>query len=219
MHFQKIRPETILPLVTLLLFIGLIISLLVPKKVIDTYKVNVTEEEGDTEVMIDLPAESELVHTMNTGSRPMLGIQIAISKNGSTYTNSVLSCEVYQTGTENLLSKNEYSLAQGEELQYIYIPFADYEKCMGTISIRFQYIDRDGNIGAPAILANGSSITGSGTIVNGAKYPGNIKCMYVYTHDTYPLVYDLRILFLMFLAATMTASIPGYFHKKGEQKK
>ena len=58
MHFQKIRPETILPLVTLLLFIGLIISQLVPKKVIDTYKVNITEEEGDTEVMIDLPAES-----------------------------------------------------------------------------------------------------------------------------------------------------------------
>ena len=217
MLLRRFRPEIVLPIITILILIGLVISIMVPKKVIDTYKVNISEEEGDKEVMISLSPEKEVRHMLNTGSRPMLGIQVALSKNGMQYKESLLICDVYQTGTDILLSHNEYLLAQGEELQYIYIPFADFEKCIGDITIQFQYKALDGQLVSPSLLANSRIINGSSTRMDGIEYPGNIKCMYVYTHDTYPLVYDLRILLFLFLAVTMTVLPPTFLKKKGVQ--
>jgi len=206
---------------TFLLLVLLIVSFLIPKKVIDTYKINTSEEEGDTEYLLPLGANQVITHQLTSASRPMFGIQVGLSKNGADYEQSVLYYDVYSTETQTLLSHNEYLLSQGEDLQYVYLPFDNYESCLDEITISFHYENRDDSvIAAPSLLANGRNLSTSKTLVDQSLISGNIKCMYIYTHDTYPLVYDLRIMLLVFLAASMTASwnIPAVKKEKNHEK-
>ena len=206
---------------TILLLVLLIVSFLIPKKVIDTYKVNTSEEEGDIEYLLSLESNQVITHQLNSEGRPMLGIQVALSKNGAVYEKSVLNYDVYSTNTQTLLSHNEYLLSQGEDLQYIYLPFNNYESCLDEISISFYYENKDApSTAAPSLLANARELSTGKTLSDERMLKGNIKCMYVYSHDTYPLVYDLRILVLVFLAASMTISwnIPVLKKERNHEK-
>lgn len=203
--FLKKNITWILPAITAGLFALLLFSILVPKKVIDTYKTNVTEEEGDKEYLIPMEQEVPIIYEMNTGSRPMRGIHIAVAKNGGAFEKGAIICNIFSKDKNVLVSENRYVLYQGEDIQYVYIPFSDYEACSGAIEIQFIY-DSEGNTAneSPGLLANGRTVKDTVTKVDGQTIKGSLKTMYVYTHNTYPLVYDLRILTLLFFAASMT---------------
>lgn len=204
----------VLPLITVVLVIMLVVSYMIPKKVIDTYKTNMTEQNGDSERILSLDEGHVIAYHMNTGSRPMMGIHVGIAKSGNTYDTAALICEVYTADGEKV-SENGYLLSQGEDLQYAYIPFADYEKCSGDITIQFMYRSgSDAGVSAPGLLVNGTELTNAYIEVDGEKFDGNLKTMSVYTHDTYPLVYDLRILVAVFLAASMTVNYRDFSTKK-----
>lgn len=205
-NFIQDKIHILLPLFTLLLAILLVCSYLIPKKVIDTYQINVTEDEGDTEQLISLEEDSKITYHMNTGTRPIMGIHIGVAKNGNAYDTAAILCNVY-TEDGTLISENGYLLQQGEDMQYIYIPFQNYDKCFGEISMEFTYrAENDTNVTPPGILANGKDLTDAYTEIDGNKLDGNLKTIYIYTHDTYPLVYDLRILTALFFAASMTVN-------------
>lgn len=195
----------ILPAITAGLFALLLFCILVPKKVIDTYKINVAEEEGDKEYLIPMEKEVPIIYEMNTGNRPMRGIHIAVAKNGGLFEKGAIVCNIFSKDKNSLVSENSYALNQGEDIQYVYIPFSDYEACSGAIEIQFTY-DSEGNTAneSPGLLANGRAVKDTVTKVEGEAIKGSLKTMYVYTHNTYPLVYDLRILTLLFFAACMT---------------
>lgn len=209
---QKIQQNIawILPLLTIGILVLLIFSYLVPKKVIDTYKTNITEENGDTEYLIPLNKETTIIYHMNTGSRPIMGMHIGVSKNGNTFTEETIHCDIFTDNQKTQVSSNVYALNQGQDIQYVYLPFQNYEACMGNITIIFTYQSSNQTSDYyPSLLANGKEITNAYTQINGNKIEGNIKSIYIYTHDTYPLVYDLRILFVLFAAASMTINYKG----------
>ena len=208
-----------LPVLTMSMIVLLAISYLVPKKVIDTYKTNITEEDGDNEYLIPLDLESTITYHMNTGSRPIMGIHIGVSKNGNVFQNETITCKVFLDQQQTPVSENVYSLNQGEDVQYVYIPFENYESCIGDISITFNFDSSDQKAQSyPSILANGKEITNAYTQVNGDKIKGNIKNIYIYTHNTYPLVYDLRILVVLFAAASMALNYKGILKEHGRNR-
>lgn len=241
---KKICKATVLlPLMTLFCFAGFIGSLLIPNTVLDTYVINMTEEEGDTEVLLPLSSRDPILYEMNTNGRSMRGIQIGIDKRNIPYTKAVLSYQVYQN--ETLLSDNEYDLVQLENLQYVYLPYADYEKVIGDIQIRFFMKEASHDV-LPAITANHRYIKDTRTIPAGqiiereteaeeteAKETEaeeteaeemeegvlSLKGNYVYTHETYPFLYDFRILSFLFLAVTMTVSFPLCKKAKNKEQK
>jgi hypothetical protein len=43
----------------------------------------------------------------------------------------------------------------------------------------------------------------------------SLKCSYIYTHETYPFLYDFRLLTFVFLAASMTVSYSSRKKKEG----
>lgn len=204
----------ILPLLTLGILVLLILSYLIPKKVIDTYKTNITEEEGDTEYLIPLEKKSKITYHMNTGSRPIMGIHIGVSKNGNTFTEETIRCDVFTDNQKTPVSSNTYILNQKEDIQYIYIPFENYTACKGDITILFTYQPlNEASDFFPSVLANGKKIGNTYTQVNDNRIEGNIKSIYIYTHDTFPLVYDLRILLAVFAAASMAVNYKGSLQK------
>lgn len=203
----------ILPILTLLCFAGFIGSLLFPKKVLDTYSINVSEEEGDEEFLIPLNDGTSVYYELNTAGRPMKGIQPGISRQGASLEGVSLCYQVYEHSADRqsrlgkLLSDNKYQVSEGDDIQYVYLPFADSEACVGDIIIRF-YCEGLSGEAVPALLANHTLIDHTTTVIGSRILDGSLKVMYVYTHDTYPLLYDFRLMTCVFLAASMTVSYP-----------
>ena len=215
-----------LPIGTLLCLAGFIGSYLFPNEVLDTYKVNVTEEEGDTEfVQYFTGAENEIGYIMETDGRAMKGFQIGISKNGQSLEGTELVYRVYALSEEKylaeevdissmtLLDEEVYDLGTCLDGQYPYLPFGN-ELCMGKIYITLTYRANGNTEPAPGIFMNHSEILHVATYVDGKKMDGNLKCYYIYTHDTYPFLYDSRVMFCILLAATACVAFPAYSKKK-----
>ena len=215
-----------LPIGTLLCLAGFIGSYLFPNEVLDTYKVNVTEEEGDMEfVQYFTGAENEIGYIMETDGRAMKGFQIGISKNGQTLEGTELVYRVYALSEEKylaeevdvssmtLLDEEVYDLGTCLDGQYPYLPFGN-ELCTGKIYITLTYRANGNTEPAPGIFMNHSEILHVATYVDGKKMDGNLKCYYIYTHDTYPFLYDSRVMFCILLAATACVAFPAYSKKK-----
>lgn len=216
---KKICKATVLlPVFTLFLFAGFIGSLLIPNTVLDTYVINMTEEEGDAEVLLPLSLHTPLMYEMDTNGRSMKGIQIGIDKRGIAYQDAVLSYQVY---LENqLVSDNVYDLTTLEDVQYVYLPFADYEGVNGQIQIRFLINSCDQEV-LPGMIANHKDVKGTKTIcqetfddehvkgeADSVPVDISLKGNHIYTHETYPFLYEFRILSFLFLAVTMTVAFP-----------
>lgn len=214
------KPSMILPMLTLFCLAGFIGSYVFPNTVLDTYVINMTEEEEDTEVQLPLSLQTPIVYEMNTNGLPMQGIQVGINKRGYALDNTVLEYSVYADGQQ--VSKNAYAVAAGDDLQYVYLPFANYEQCKGNLRISFVLTAAEADAEAyPALMANHAEVKDTSTIVENLPAGEentvlSLKCSYIYSHDTYPFLYDFRLLTFVFLAASMTVYYPK--RKKKEEE-
>lgn len=256
-----------LPICTLLCLAGFIGSYLFPNEVLDTYKVNVAEEEGDAEfIQYFTGAQDEIGYIMETDGRAMKGFQIGISKNGQALAGTELIYRVYALNEANrnnmsasmhqasddvdgqedgqedakesavdapkyeideflvdevdvsamtLLDEESYDLGTCMDGQYPYLPFGN-ELCSGKLYITLTYRANGNTEPCPGVFMNHSEISHAATYINHQKFQGNIKCYYIYTHDTYPFLYDSRVMLCIFLAATACVSFPAFSKKGGK---
>ncbi|MCI5959206.1 MAG: hypothetical protein MRZ47_05975 [Lachnospiraceae bacterium] len=223
-HFMTKYAYIYLPIGTLLCLAGFIGSYLFPNTVLDTYKVNVGENEGDTEyVQYFTGTEDEIGYMMETDGRVMKGIQIGIDKNGQALEGTSLIYRIYKVGDSDfggdvashaeLLEEESFDLGSCMDGQYPYLPFIN-EADTGKLYITFSYQANGNTQPAPGIFMNHSDIENAATYVSGARSDGSIKCYYIYSHETYPFLYDSRVMFCIFLAASACVVFPAYSRKK-----
>ena len=201
------KPYYILPIITLLFLTGFIGSYLFPNTVLDTYVINMTETEGDEELLLPLSATDPVTYEMNTGTLAMRGIQVGINKQGQALSGTTLVYRVYAEG--NCVSENRYAVGNGDDLQYVYLPLENEGETDPVL---------------PALMANHTEVKDTVTMpaqtdiqAQQTAAPGDVslKCSYIYTHNTYPFLYDCRLLTFVFLAASMAVCYPR--RKKEEQ--
>lgn len=204
----------ILPICTLLCLAGFIGSYLFPNEVLDTYAVNVKEAEGDEEfIQFFTGMEDEIGYAMETDGRALKGFQIGVCKNGAVLKGTELVYRVYRAEDKSLLFEGSYDLGSCMDGQYPYLPFDDEERCTGKLYLTFTYRS-NGNIEpAPGLFCNHTEVKNAVTYVNGEplqqkQQNGMIKHYYIYSHDTYPLLYDCRVMTFVFLAASATVCYP-----------
>ncbi|NLL79469.1 MAG: DUF2142 domain-containing protein [Clostridiales bacterium] len=234
-----------LPLMTAGMVLLLVAGWLFPNRVLDTYEMNISGPE-EQETLIPLSCGSVISYTMNTGSRPLRGIQPGVSLQGGKYGKAVLRCQVYREPSHELVSDNMYPLSEltagmqanldngaqpdlSMQAMYTYIPFADYEKCKGDIALVFSY-ESNGDVPepfagveisenaqndviVPAILVNETPKENTDTYLGEKKLKEGLCGYTVYTHNTYPLIYDLRLMICIFLAASVSAQAVCVIHK------
>lgn len=224
----------ILPIITLLCLAGFIGSYLFPNEVLDTYEVNMQEAEGDNELTGSLTgAEDEIGYVMEMDGRALKGIQIGIAKNGASLEGTELLYRVYRLPDEfsmenlpsemagvktELILEKSYDLGACLDGQYPYLPFDGEEFCSGKLYITFTFRANGGGEGVmPGLFMNHGKVDKAATyiggeqrtdVINGEETPQMIKSYYIYSHDTYPLLYDARVLTFVFLAASATVSYP-----------
>lgn len=215
---QKLwKPYIILPMLTLFFLAGFIGSYIFPNTVLDTFVINMEEEEDDTEVLLPLSLQEPIVYELNTKGLPMRGIQVGINKRGYAQENTTLVYAVYKE--EECISRNVYGVAAGDDIQYVYLPFENYEACIGDIKITFLLETAGDAETYPALMANHAQIehgktTAENRPVGEEETQVALKCSHIYTHDTYPFLYDCRLLTFVFLAASMAVVYPQRSRKE-----
>ncbi len=221
----------ILPLITLFCLAGFIGSLIFPNEVLDTNTANMEETEED--FYLPLLQEGKPVkidYEMTTEARALKGIQVGIHKNGRRLEGMALKYCVYgkESGKEDyyLISENVYELgSQTYDFQYVYLPFSHSEKCIGKVFITFELELGEGTEpeGFPSLRANKrlleNTVTGFTKDNVRNVLSGGLMISYIYSHDTYPFLYEFRILTFVFLAASMTLSYEKLWQKRPWQKK
>lgn len=221
----------ILPICTLLCLAGFIGSYLFPNEVLDTYAVNVKEAEDDEEfARYFTGAENEIGYVMETDGRALKGFQVGVSKNGAALTGTELIYRVYQLPDEVSLEENEipgqidasgqqmlfegsYDLGSCLDGQYPYLPFDDSDACKGKLYLTFTYRANGNTEPAPGLFVNHSEVKKAATYMQGKRMIQEeeaemIKHYYIYSHDTYPLLYDCRVMTFVFLAASAVVCYP-----------
>lgn len=220
----------ILPIITLFCLAGFIGSLVFPNEVLDTNTANMEESEEDIYLPLQKEGKSiKIGYEMTTESRPLKGVQVGIDKNGQPLKGTVLNYHVYVKEEDKkeytLVSENIYDLgSQTYDFQYVYLPFSNFEKCQGQVYISFFLNEEKTMENPPALRANDNRLehtttcyeeeSGSWTVME-----GGLMLSYIYSHDTYPFLYEFRILTFVFLAASMTLSYEKAGKKRPWQKK
>lgn len=133
----------------------------------------------------------------------------------------------------SVILEQYYDLGNCMDGQYLYLPFDksgkidETKRCIGKLYITFSY-NSNGNTeeGMPGLFANHGIVKNAATYregkivtdeIAGKQLPQMIKHYYIYSHNTYPLLYDSRVLTFVFLAASMTVAYP-HIKGKGEKK-
>ena len=227
-----LRPAILLPICTLLCFAGLIGSFLIPNKVLDTVVANMSESEDDKEEVIYFTSESdEFAYVFTTEDRPLKGFQIGIDKRGRGLDGFTLIYRVYAlsdgaskgSSAENadpkipergeMLYQGSYSLSECMDGQYPYLPM-EGDALKGRVMVTFSIVLPDSYVaidpaGMPGVFVNHGSANDAVTYFNGEKAGYLLKTQYVYSHDTFPFLYDFRIMLFVFLAVSALA-VPAF---------
>lgn len=200
----------LLPIATLLCLAGFIGSYLFPNEVLDTYAVNVKEEEGDEEfVYFFTGAEDEIGYEMETDGRALKGFQPGIYKGGASLEGTELIYRVYSRPEHSLIFEGSYDLGSCLDGQYPYLPFDKEGLCKGKLYITFTFRRNDNTEEAfPGLYVNHRTVKGAVTLTDGEEADMMLKHYYIYSHDTYPLLYDCRLLTFVFLAASALVCYP-----------
>ena len=206
-------PNLVFPLLTVFCLAGFIGSLIFPNSVLDTIHVNMQEEEGEDVILLPLSYEYPILYRVDTQGRPMQGIQPGIHKRGQDQQGQRLRYTVSVGGS--VVSENVYEISEGFDEQFVYLPFANAEACSGKLEIAF-LLEGDSQMEPEeraALEANHNRVKDCETLVyeelESTDKPYSLKGSHIYSHNTYPFLYDMRILTFLFLAVSMTLTFRG----------
>lgn len=197
-------------------FALLILSYIFPKYSYITSAYNVLEDPEEEKIYIPLKVGTQVVYEMTTPGRPLFGFQPLIVSSSGERLQGDLVLRVTTSQEKELISETRYNLSDVDVEQYVYIPLSDFNKCNGTILLTLTYEGSSTEV-FPNLIANHNMQTNSKTILNGKPMKGSLLTYHVYQKASYPLVYDLQILTLLFACVTVVAGI-NKNDKKQEQK-
>lgn len=225
-RFKERKIRSICWLLALTCLIGLIGGYVFPKKIYDTYPVNAGEGKTDTVTSLSL-SEKVVSYEMTTAVRPLRGIHVFLEK-GDAEGNLLLSI---MDADGKILSFQAYDLVSLADNDFVYLPIANSDACEGKLVLSFGFSgnavgdypklaansvetpDTVTSVSANRINLNTGELEASGSSESEALQ-GSLKTYYVYTHNIYPLAYDLRILFFLFLAAGAGSEVVYKIRKK-----
>lgn len=195
----------------LIMAMALILSYVKPRQALDTYEINM-QENNDYNIEIDKATTVE--YYCDTGEKPLNGVQMGITRQGHEYTDGRIVCTVFKADDKSVLGSVSQNLNEILQVQYVYFPFTQMTQYSGNIIISFTYEGNDTEY--PAIIANDNTTENSKTLVNGREISGSLKAYYIYSHNTYPLVFDLKIFLAIFITVFFTLPFGNKKNQKAE---
>lgn len=179
--------------------LGIAFSYIYPNEVLYSTDVNIDE---DSDYKIPLSEGNYIEYKCNSGINPMAGIQVWICKEGNEFTEGKIIYEVYNGDSTVLFGTGEQLLNDIYNLQFVFLPFKGMKECKGDLTIKFYCVGT--GVAAPVLIANQKKIEAVSTSVDGNLISGNLKVSNIYIKNTYPLVFDLKVMLTMFVTVFFT---------------
>lgn len=184
-----------------------ICSSLFPKTVYDIEEYHVVLEEGEREQDIVLAPDTTVLFSLDVGERDVKGIQPCADWGAESCPQGVLCVDAWRVeddGERIYIGQGSAPLDQGLRRAYTYVALAHEEELCGEVVFAIRFVPAEGEEAYPLLVATDRDLEDCLTVIDNEAYDGDLLMYYASEHDTYPLLFDAKLLCLLCVCIALT---------------
>lgn len=182
-------------------------SSLFPKPAYDTRELHVRLEEGEQEREIVMTPDTVVLFSFSAQDQNVEGIQPCADWGSENCPGGVFIVDVWCVDEEGeRIYAGQGSAPLNAELRraYTYIALPHEGELSGELSFAIRYIPAEGEAVCPSLVATDRNLEDCLTVVNEEQYDGDLLLYYVAVRDTYPLMFDAKLVCLLLVCVALT---------------
>ena len=182
-------------------------SSLFPKTVYDIVEYHVILEEDEHEKEIALTPETTVLFSFSVGEANVNGVQPCLDWGAQSCPSGVLCVDVWQvteSGGQTYIGQGSAPLDGGLRRAYTYVALPHEGELCGELVFAIRYVAAEGERTYPSLVATDRDLDDCLTVVNDKPYDGDLLMYYAATRDTYPLLFDAKLICLLLICVALT---------------
>ena len=182
-------------------------SSLFPKTVYDIEEYHVRLTEGEQERDIVLTPDTTVLFSLSVGNRDVCGIQPCVDWGAESCPGGMLCVDVWivsEEGEQRYAGAGNAPLNADLRRSYTYVALSQEEELSGELVFAIRYAPAEGEETYPALAATDRDLEDCLTVVNGESYDGDLLLYYASERDTYPLLFDAKLVCLLLVCVALT---------------
>lgn len=219
------RAQIVVWILAALCGILFLVSRLFPKYAYQITEYHVVETEDENEIWIELTPDTVVSYRLQVGERSLCGVNLCFDWGRETYPAGNLVLEAWNAdaiientdipGTSDTeagsypedarLGSVVFGLNSNLRMAYSYAELTRGEELTGNLLLTLHYESAESEpADYPYVIATDKRMENSRTFINGVELSGDLLMYHVALRASYPLVFDARMFFLLFLAVGFT---------------
>lgn len=182
-------------------------SCLFPKSAYDIEAYHVVLEEGEQEKDIELTPETTVWFSISVGEVNVKGIQPCLDWGAENCPGGVVCVDAWrlsEDGKQSDIGQGSTSLYAGLRRAYTYVELPHEGEAGGELIFAIRYVPAEGETTYPFLVATDRDVEGCVTVVNDEEYDGDLLLYYASELDTYPLLFDSKLVCLLLICVALT---------------
>lgn len=182
-------------------------SSLFPKTAYDVVEYHVRLEEGEQETDIVLTPETTVLFSFSVEEGHVNGLQPCADWGSENCPQGVLCVDVWrvlENGEQRYAGRANAPLNAGLRRAYTYVALPREEELSGELVFAIRYIAAEGEAVYPSLVATDRDLENCLTVVDNEEYAGDLLMYYVSERDTYPLLFDAKLVCLLLVCVALT---------------
>lgn len=182
-------------------------SSLFPKTTYDIVEYHAVLEDGEQETEIELTPGATVLFSLSVGEVNLNGVQPCLDWGAESCPTGVLCVDVWQvseSGEQTYIGQGSAALDAGLRRAYTYVALPHEEELGGELVFAICYVPAEGEMTYPSLIATDRDLDDCLTVVNGQIYDGDLLMYYACERETYPLLFDAKLVCLLFICVALT---------------
>ncbi len=182
-------------------------SSLFPKTAYDTRELHVRLEEGEQEREIALTPDTTVLISFFSKEQHVEGIQPCADWGAENRPGGQLFVDVWrvdEAGEQIYAGQGSAPLSADMRRAYTYIPLSHEGELSGELIFAIRYVPAEGEAAYPSLIATNRDLDDCLTVVNEEQYDGDLLLYYVCMRETYPLLFDAKLVCLLLVCVALT---------------
>lgn len=224
------RAQALIFILAALCGILFLVSRLFPKHAYQINEYHVVETSEENEVWIELTPDTVVSYWLRAGEQTLCGFNLCFDWGQDSYPDGNLILEAWRaddiTGNADIpeavdagigaypeearLSSVVFKLNSNLQTAYSYAELTRGGELTGNLLLTLRYESAEEEPeDYPYVIATDKRMENSRTFINGEEFSGDLLMYHVALRASYPLVFDARTFFLLFLAVGFTMTGKG----------
>lgn len=182
-------------------------SSLFPKTAYDIVEFHAVLEDGEREKEIELTPETVVLFSLFVGEADLNGVQPCLDWGADSCPSGVLRVDAWQvseSGEQRYVGQGSAAPDAGLRRAYTYVALPREGELSGEMVFSIRYEPADGEMIYPSLIATDRDLDDCLTVVDGQAYDGDLLMYYACERDTYPLLFDAKLICLLLICIALT---------------